>query len=87
MSSENKSVTETTVTFRATSSDTLKLEFINDVLTACNQVEDDNTSATLRFIIGFVFNILKHVTSQRAGGDVQNSINVDLSFLELVKSE
>lgn len=84
MSSENRSVTETTVTFRATSSDVSKLNWINDVLSSCGQVEIKNTSETLRWGIGFIFKVLKHVTDQRASGKGTSSLAVDLSFLQLI---
>ncbi len=78
-------MTETTLTFRATSDDVSKLKWINDVLSSCRQVERENTSETLRWGIGFVFKMLKHITDQRAIGNIQNSITVSLMFLQLAE--
>lgn len=90
MSNNNSSIedkqTETadnTITFRVTSKDTLKLDFITELLTDCNQIEKDNTSETLRWTIDFVFNLLNRIASQKASGNISNSLVIDLSFLKL----
>lgn len=87
MNSQNRSITETTITFRATNEDVSKLKWITDVLSNCGQVEVENTSDTLRWTIGFISKQLKHITDQRANGNIKNSITVDLSFLELTQKK
>lgn len=86
MSSTNRSVTETTITFRATSADVNKIKFINEVLAKCGQAELENTSETLRWGVEFIFKILRHAIEQRAGGNIQNSTNVSLLFLQLAEN-
>jgi len=70
------------LSFRSTDEDIEKLKFSNEILSKCGEVNADNQSEALRWLITFNFDLLTNIIKKKGDGVTGTVFSVDFPFLK-----